>query len=400
MEVAPEGLRPFTPIAFVVFFFSRTTRSLTADGGRSNRVTWGVAVLLLGLWMAWFLGGEVTVYEVSRKARVEAREQAHAVSAPSARVVRARRVVTGQTVEAGEVLVELDDAVERARIAEAESRLRAATPRLTGLRREIATRREALERAQQGTQAALAAATERMTQQASARDFARLQAERLGDEARAGGIALVDAQRAQAESLGLDAAYKASASEQTRLRAEAANLALQQRAQIDTLERQAAELDAESATQRAVLAGLQDAAARLTVRAPVAGRVADIAPLPGGSHVNEGQLLATIVPPGQLVVVAEFDPATALGRLKSGQPGRLRLQGFPWAQYGSVDGRIGRVAGDWREGGLRAEFDLAPGAVTSAPLQHGLPGTVEAAIEQVSPALLILRATGSWLVPR
>lgn len=380
--------------------FSRTTRSLAADSARPAWLAWGVAAVLLCIWLTWFLFGEVTVYEVSRKARVEAREQAHAVASPTARVVRARRVVTGQTVNAGDVLVELDDAVEQARIAEAESRLRAVAPRLAGLQREIATRREGLVKAQESTEAALGGARERVAQNASARDFARLQAQRLAEEAQVGGIAAVDAQRAQAESQALDAAHKALTAELARLQADAGNQALQQRALIDVLERQSAELDAEAATQRTAIAALRAAAERLKVRTPVDGRVADIAALPEGSHVSEGQALATIVPPGKLVVVAEFDPASALGRLQTGQAGRLRLQGFPWAQYGSVAGHISRVAGDWREGGLRAEFEIAPGTLGSAPLQHGLLGTVEAAVEQVSPAVLILRATGSWLVPR
>lgn len=359
-----------------------------------------MATALLGLWLAWFLAGEVTVYEVSRKARIEAREQAHAVAAPAARLVHTRRVVTGQSVYAGEVLVELDDAVEQARIAEAGARLLAVAPRLEGLQREIATRHEGLQRAQAGAEAALNAARERVAQNVSARDFARLQAQRLSEEAQLGGIAAADAQRAQAESRALDAAHNALVAELARLQADAANQSLQQRAQIDALERQAGELAAESHTQSTVLDGLRDAAERLKVRAPVAGRVADIAMLPSGSHVAEGELLATIVPPGTLVVVAEFDPVSALGRLHAGQAGRLRLQGFPWAQYGSVEGRISRVAGDWREGGLRAEFELASAATPGLTLQHGLVGTVEVAVERVSPALLILRATGSWLVPR
>ncbi len=359
-----------------------------------------MAAVLLGIWLAWFLGGEVTVYEVSRKARIEAREQAHAVAAPAARLVRARRVVTGQSVYAGEVLVELDDAVEQARIAEAAVRLMAVAPRLEGLQREAATRREGLLRAQTGAEAALNAARERVAQNTSARDFARLQAQRLSEEAQLGGIAAADAQRAQSESRALDAAHNALVAELVRLQADAANQSLQQRAQIDALERQAGELDAEANTQRTVLDGLREAAERLKVRAPVAGRVADIAMLSAGSHVVEGQPLATIVPPGTLVVVAEFDPVSALGRLRAGQDGRLRLQGFPWAQYGSVEGHITRVAGDWREGGLRAEFELGGGATPGVTLQHGLVGTVEVAVERVSPAVLILRATGSWLVPR
>jgi membrane fusion protein (multidrug efflux system) len=95
--------------------------------------------------------------------------------------------------------------------------------------------------------------------------------------------------------------------------------------------------------------------------------------------------------------VANFDPPVALGRIRPGQHARLRLEGFPWAEYGSVGATITNVASEIRDGSIRVEMALDSDSDTRIPLQHGLPGSVEVEIEALSPAKLVLRKAGSWL---
>jgi membrane fusion protein (multidrug efflux system) len=98
------------------------------------------------------------------------------------------------------------------------------------------------------------------------------------------------------------------------------------------------------------------------------------------------------------VIVAEFPPATALGRVRPGQAARLRLTGFPWTQYGSIEATVARVASEVRDNLVRVE--LAPrGAAAGLLKQHGLPGTVEVVVDQVAPAVMLLRASGQMLAP-
>ena len=61
--------------------FSRTLRSLGADRSRRSTVGICVAALLLGAWAAWFLCGEVAVYEVTDTARLEVKSAAHPIAA-------------------------------------------------------------------------------------------------------------------------------------------------------------------------------------------------------------------------------------------------------------------------------------------------------------------------------
>jgi membrane fusion protein (multidrug efflux system) len=106
--------------------------------------------------------------------------------------------------------------------------------------------------------------------------------------------------------------------------------------------------------------------------------------------------MGAIVPPGAAHAVAWF-PVAAAGRLRAGQPARLRLDGFPWIQYGTLAATVARVAKEPTGGNLRAELTLAAAPSSPIPLEHGLPGSVEVAIDQVSPAVLFLRATGRLL---
>ncbi|HZC01505.1 MAG TPA: hypothetical protein VE844_09130, partial [Gammaproteobacteria bacterium] len=89
--------------------------------------------------------------------------------------------------------------------------------------------------------------------------------------------------------------------------------------------------------------------------------------------------------------------ARVLGRVHPEQTARMRLDGFPWAQYGSIVVKVDRVAREIRNGRVRVEFLPNSPDDSSLLLQHGLPGSVEVEIEQTTPAVLALRAAGQNL---
>src|SRR5262249_49022544 len=139
---------------------------------------------------------------------------------------------------------------------------------------------------------------------------------------------------------------------------------------------------------------LENEIERRRIRAPVDGRLGEVAELRVGSFVDEGQKLGAIVPSGRLRVVAEFAPSSALGRIKPHQVARLRLVGFPWTEYGSVPAVVQTVASEVRDGTVRVELAFQQQPTSAVPFQHGLPGTVEVEVERLSPATLVLRAAG------
>jgi membrane fusion protein (multidrug efflux system) len=75
----------------------------------------------------------------------------------------------------------------------------------------------------------------------------------------------------------------------------------------------------------------------------------------------------------------------------------LRLDGFPWAQYGSLGATVSQVGSEVRGGRVRVELLLDAHSASRIPRQHGLPGSVEVQVESLSPAALALRAAGRMI---
>jgi membrane fusion protein (multidrug efflux system) len=163
------------------------------------------------------------------------------------------------------------------------------------------------------------------------------------------------------------------------------------------LQAEIARLEGQAATARAAIERLDNEISRRTVRAPAAGRLAEAAVLRAGAVLQLGHKLGAIVPEGRLLVAAHFDPSAAMGRLAEGQAAEVRLEGFPWAQWGTVPAVVQRVAGEVREGLVRVELRIDSSRPCRIPLQRGMPGSVEVSVERVTPAALALRLAGRWL---
>jgi membrane fusion protein (multidrug efflux system) len=131
----------------------------------------------------------------------------------------------------------------------------------------------------------------------------------------------------------------------------------------------------------------------------VAGRVGEAAEFRVGSVVRPADRLGAIVPTGEPRGVALF-PAAAVGRIRPGQVARLRLDGFPWAQYGTLPATVTDVGNEPTSGLIRVEFALAPDPDSAIVVEHGLPGSAEVEVEHVSPAVLVLRAAGQYVAGR
>ncbi|MFO1080002.1 MAG: HlyD family efflux transporter periplasmic adaptor subunit [Reyranellaceae bacterium] len=374
--------------------FSQTTRSLAGDTSRYANIAWLLSGALLLGWSVWFFFGSVTVYEISRRARLEARQASHHVAAPLARTVIATDLAIGREVRAGDVLVRLDARSEGLRLQEEEARLDAIPRRIASLRREIEANENARDNDLQAARAASDVARSRNQEADAALEFAKGHQERMAQLSSTGNGTRVEAVKAVSETRKLTAARDALSADLRRVELEARARAWQHDAQIETLRNVIVSLEGELATTRVTIERLKIDLEKHVVRAPVAGRLGDVVPLHVGAYVAEGQRLATIVPEGDLAIVAEFNPSGTIGRVQPGQTARLRLDGFPWAEYGTVTATVSRVASEIRDNSIRVEFVLDSRPAAGSILQHGLPGTVEVNVEEPSPASLALRAAG------
>lgn len=135
--------------------FSRTIRSLTADS--SHHLLLGILSMgiLLGAWVTWCLLARIAVYAVTQTARLEVDRAVHPVAAPVAGRVVATRLLVGQEVQAGDVLVELDADAQRLQGEEESVRLAALTAQFQAYAEELSAEDAAWHAEQQAAQAAL-----------------------------------------------------------------------------------------------------------------------------------------------------------------------------------------------------------------------------------------------------
>jgi membrane fusion protein (multidrug efflux system) len=378
----------------LTFQFSKTTQSLALDSSRIVMISLALAGLALVAWLLWFGFGNVTVYEVSRQARLEVGSAPREISSLLAGRLTRTHIVIGQKVRAGDVLIELDSKRQQLRLAEAEARLPLYPAKIASLRKEIAYLGRVMENERRSTQAAVRAAQARLQGANAASRFANDSAARIRSDAATGGSAAVDAVRAAADARKAESERDISAAELSRLGVDATVTADQTRVQMERLTRDLLATQAEADSTRQLIQQLRLEVANHQIRAPVSGVVGEMRALSSGAYVAPGQKLATVIPQGDLLIVADFDPTTALGRIRPGQTARFRLEGFPWVQFGTIEATAVRVAGEIRDQSLRAEFRIRRDATRGLVLRHGLPGRIEVRVETVSPARLLLRSAG------
>jgi multidrug resistance efflux pump len=371
--------------------------SLAAD--RFHRSLWGILLVtaLLGAWATWFFLAQVTLYEVSTTARLEVSEAAHPVEAQVAGRVQATYLLLGQEVQAGDVLVELEVDAQRLRLEEERTRLAALAPEPAVLRDEIRAEEAAQREEQQAGQVARDQAHARHREAEAAAQLGAQEAERMARLFARAYVAELDLLRAKAEARKQREAADTWRLEISRLEWDLQTRRSDRQARLQRLMREVTQINGQIATTRATIERLEYEIARRYVRAPVTGRLGEVAKLQVGTVVREGDRLGAVVPPGTLKVMSDFLPPAALGRIQPGQPAQLRLEGFPWTQYGMVSATVASVANEVRDGQVRVELAVRSDAVPPIPLQHGLPGTVEVEVDHVSPAALILRTAGLLL---
>ncbi|MEM7050238.1 MAG: HlyD family efflux transporter periplasmic adaptor subunit [Acidobacteriota bacterium] len=356
----------------------------------------GIVTFFLLAWGGWFACGEIRVYEVATEARLESAAEVHPVDAPLGGRIVAVHARLGEAVAAGDPLFDLEAEDAEFELTEAKTRLEALERQLASIAEEsdLVARLLDLERAA-GQERLRAAGLQQEVETIVGRvaESEHQRARRLHEE---GLLSDLDRQRyrgeveksrarSEAESADLEALQTSIRGQQTELEARAAHL-----------EHERVTVQGEAAELAAHLEHLQHEIAERRVVAPVAGRVARLAEVQVGAVVATGERLADVLPDGAIRAVAWFPPS-ALGRLAPGQSAWLRLDAYPWTDFGAVEATVERVADEPNDGRLRAELALAPSPPRGVSPRHGLTATAEVAVETVTPARWVLRAAGGTL---
>jgi HlyD family type I secretion membrane fusion protein len=269
----------------------------------------------------------------------------------------------GDTVHAGQPLMELDGAQAAGDVAYARQRLAMIESQMTTVRElkaheaagADASSRAALMRAEQST------AMARAQQQAASVSMIKAQ---LATAQRAAAIAREDRDRAQrlfaAEAVTRSAL---NAREQTLNDAEGRVAALQK--QMGVADGGLSQADSEAATVRSrqavdlyqegntlqlqnieanvLLKRALDRTARLTVRSPVDG-IVKVIPVTAGSVVAPGGLLAIVVPSHERLMVDAQIASSEMRDMRAGLAAHIRVTGFDLPGKGWIDGTVASIS--------------------------------------------------------
>jgi multidrug resistance efflux pump len=374
--------------------FSRSLRALDSKQLKAGPASHALLGLLALAWCVWFFCARVRVTASASAGRIEAAETGHPIQSAVRGYVVAIHEQLGQTVTQGDVLVELDAATEEHALARSLAEQHALEQQRDALQAEAELAAQAVVTQRQASLVHVAEADARSSQADGLLRFREDERARSVSLQNAGVLSelelsrrVIDAeqQRAEVSAMGLAA---------RRIRADQSVTDAERVERLAALRHELTVVAGNLTTITTRIVEDEHEVDKRRIRSPVRGRLGEVLPTTVGAFVREGEALGTVVPEGELHIVASFAPDEALGRIHPGQSGRMRLTGFPWMQYGTVSGTVVHVAEELRDGLVRVELSIAKRAPRPIPVQHGLQGTVEIEIERASPATLVWRAAG------
>ena len=368
----------------------RSGRVRTGGGG------WGLILLILGgigaflTWAALF-----EIEEVTRAAgRVVPSQQVQLVQSLEGGIVRRIDVRQGDLVEAGQVLMQIDDtalASQRGELLRQEAALLAEEVRL---RAEVAFDRATefpdtlRARAPEAVLAEMDVLTSRFDQ--LDREIAVLEAQR---DQRQGDLAELLAERAKIETViaplreertlieDLAASGAVPRIELLRLRARLAELdgdlalgraqepnlvaaigeaetqiELARAAYVTTARTRLARLGMELAVVQESLRAAEDRVTRTELRAPVRGTVHALNVPTAGQVVQPGAALAEIVPEGDALEIEVNVPPADVAFIKPGDPASVKITAYDYLVYGALQGKVARIGADTQRDAEGREF--------------------------------------------
>jgi multidrug resistance efflux pump len=309
--------------------FARTFARLLSDRGGLTRTVLAMGLLVLGGWCFWAARAHVTLYEVSSDARVELDAATYPIQSPLlGRVVQVHLRV-GQPVQRGDILVEIDAAPEQLHIRQENIHAQGLELEVARLRSQVAAEESARAEERRAAHLSLEEAHARVREAEVASKYADAELSREQKMQQAGLIPPCDLERADAEAHRLRAAFETLETAARRQPQEQATRDRERDMGIQRLYSEIAALEDQRNTVSAGVQGLKYEVERRQIRAPIDRRIGECMTLRPGSVVEEAESLASIVPSGELRVVAQFPAEAALGRIQPGQPATLRLDGYP-----------------------------------------------------------------------
>lgn len=330
-------------------------------------------IVFVSIALPWAMLSEVDETG-SARGRLEPKGKTLRLDVPVAGTVTAVKVKEGQTVRRGQVLLELDSALTRSELQQAQARLEGQLNRLVQLNL-IANQLEISQRTQQQQNLAQQSAQLAQLEQTQQRlNFNRkayliaksrlaadtVEEERYRELLREGVVApikLVEIQRTRNESqqtLNQAASdFQQAQSEIKKQRSDRRNIIssgelslLETSERIKQIQSQIVELQSEVTQNRKLITSLKYQIGQRIIKATTGGTVFQFATENYGSVLQVGQMVTQIAPQGAKLVFRAQMPSSESGFLKLGLPVKLKFDAYPFQDYGVVSGRLRWISPD------------------------------------------------------
>ena len=376
--------------------FSHTVHALKQEDTVWNKYALLFIGLLVVLWASWMFTGTIILYKTSSSAWLEAHLGRISVDASVSAQINRTHVTLGHEVKQGDILIELDSYDLQLELVEIQAKMHQINAQMPVLHRSLEAEQVALRSAQSASQKMLKSTQIRHQVAIEQVDFAHNKYTILGQLHADGHAAELEYLTAGTDLKQAEAELQAQALAISQIEAERIREHSSREARMARLQQEYTQLEEQKSVIQATSKRVQHAIDQRQIKAPASGRISDVADLRTGAMIRQGQRFATIITDNPLHIVAEFPIGSALGRLSEGQTAHLRLQVFPWIQYGMLQALVRAVDNESQTGKIRVELDIEhiPDSIIA---QHGLTGQAEIAVEKITPAALLFRVVGRHL---
>ena len=242
---------------------------------------------------------------------------ARPIMSPAAGVVDQIYVKEGQSVRAGEALLKFDPEVNETRRSALQEQIRLERQRFNEQERAFEAREQSLESRTRSQEASLQTEQVILTQ--------------IEPLAREGGIQVVQVLQQKNKIQQLRSEIAQSEANLREVQAELVKLRQESLRNLSDLERQLVEVNKALDYEQ--------------LRAPVGGMVFELKPSSPGYAAQANETLLKVVPRGTLEAKV-FLTNRDVGFAKPGQLAQVRVDAFPFTQFGSIPGRLKSVGTD------------------------------------------------------
>lgn len=369
--------------------FSSSLAAIQADlNQRALGIVW-VPVVLLLFWFGWLLLAPLSITKQGSGVLQNGQPEIAITASVDGRV-QSLEVAAGAQVVAGDALVYIQAEGEQQQLVSVQKSLdeqRAALIALqavqAGERQALRIQQESLAEKQLTLKAQIASVQARYEQQQKMVTLL---------QGASSAVSKIELQKEQLQLQELHEHLLITRQQQAQANSDYQQVLEQQKINSSRFEQQNSDQQSRIAALEVELAQAQQAAWHKVLRAPKSARVAEVMPVQPGQWITAGTQLATLIPEGDLQVVAQFNPADAQGYLQAGQQARIQVDSFPWLQFGAVDAEIINIDEAARDGVIRVVLVLKGN--NKLALRSGMTGQVIVDVASATPWQLLIQSLG------